>query len=358
MSISAVITGETVGLTFNDALVVIEAPPSSAATRAGVIVGDVLETINGAAASGLGGIRAVLSALRSAPRPLRLTFVRAAGSRPSAVSARGGRAGAGSGGGETASSVADAELALLLLPTLRQLSALMLGMAIFCIVSGGLVVVSSALIIALALQLRRLAASPTALAAARQREREREEDESGGGGHRESEAAAAAADGCECIDAECTACCNSPLAYLRALAIAGMVVSIVEVLLIGFLLAATGDTFARSICYYSGGYNNDRMSTSLWMLYASGNSIIASTLNLAMSVSTFSLARAYKKLGPKAASARERLPLLAAYARGGGGGGGGDGGSYQALAPSEPQPHRPVDVVTASDPAPAEQRTA
>ena len=244
-------------LSLNSALSVVSMVPGGAAERAGVRVGDTLLTVGGAAQQqGDAGMLAALAAIKSAPRPVGLVFARG-----------------GDGGALPAS--------LMQLALLRLFGSLVLGVAIFTLISGGLAVISAALVIAQAACLLNISRSIEALS--------RAYVTSGlydGGG--------------DCAD--CGECCSS-LKSLRALSIAGIVFPILELISIfpvseffGWLYTDIGGscycTSIYSYCYVNSYYRYDGFA--YWLLYAAGHTVVAAVLHLALSVTVFRLVRLLK----------------------------------------------------------------
>ena len=246
-------------LSLNSALAVVSLVPGGAAERAGVRVGDTLLTVGGAAQQqGDSGMLAALAAIKSAPRPVGLVF------------SRGGDSGA-------------PPASLMQLAVLRLFASLVLGIAIFTLVSGGLAVISAALVIAQAACLLNITRSIEAL----------------------SHAAATIGlydGGGDCGD--CGECCSS-LKSLRALSIAGIVFPILELIslfpvseLFGYIY--TGNSGGSCYCQYQysycyvNSYYGYSYSFAYWLLYAAGHTVVAAVLHLALSVTMFRLVRLLK----------------------------------------------------------------
>ena len=246
-------------LSLNSALSVVSLVPGGAAERAGVRVGDTLLAVGGAAQQqGDAGMASALAAIKSAPRPVGLVFSRG-----------------GDGGAPSAS--------LMQLALLRLFASLVLGIAIFTLVSGGLAVISAALVIAQAATLLNITRSIEALSHASATNGLYD-----GGG--------------DCGD--CGECCSS-LKSLRALSIAGIVFPILELLSIfpvseifGWSytdIGGSGSCYCTSIysyCYVNSYYRYNGFA--YWLLYAAGHTVVAAVLHLALSVTVFRLVRLLK----------------------------------------------------------------
>jgi hypothetical protein len=236
--------------------------PGGAAERAGVRVGDTLLTVGGAAQQqGDSGMLAALAAIKSAPRPVGLVF------------SRGGDSGA-------------PPASLMQLAVLRLFASLVLGIAIFTLVSGGLAVISAALVIAQGACLLHITRSIETLA-------------------QKMQVSSLYDDGGDCGD--CGECCSS-IKSLRALSISGMVFAILELISLVPTLELIG-YFDSKVSYYnynyypsygycypypvSSSYYN-YYSYSYWLLYAAGHTAVATVLHLALSVTMFRLVRLLK----------------------------------------------------------------
>ena len=197
----------------------------------------------------------------------------------------------------------------LFLQLLRLLASLMLGVAIFTLISGGVSWVSSIAVIAQAVCLLRLARSTPALDAALYNNADHGGD-----------------------DCDCT---GSPLRTLRALSILGMTIAIFELLAGVTLLSLYGALFLDESslfpgyylgycpalglsCYSSPSFSSyPRLGTSGWALYAAGNTAVSSVLNIAWCVTVFRVVQLHRRSAlssgePKPGGPNERLPLISA----------------------------------------------
>jgi hypothetical protein len=242
-----------------------------------VRVGDTLLAVGGAAQQqGDAGMASALAAIKSAPRPVPLLFAR------------------GGGGGGVPSQLAQL--------VLRLFAGFVLGISIFNLLSGGFAIISSALVIAQAACLLNLTRSVEALALAFGGML------SGGG---------------DCGDE----CCSS-VGSLRALSIAGMVFSIIEILAIfpysegvgvsqfynsgyngnSYFCYSSGQTCYSSQGYYSYYYS----SLAIYLLYAASHTLLSAVLHLALSVTMFRLVRLFKSSQQRAEGGGDRQPLVGA----------------------------------------------
>ena len=160
---------------------------------------------------------------------------------------------------------------------LRLLASLMLGMAIFTLISGGVSVISSIVAIAQAANLLSVAPSVSGLAAALAEEATRPR-------------------------VECTC---SRLGQLKALAVFGIVIAIIELVagvpamgIIGYFLVTP---YCPSYPYYDY-YYYSRSGVGAWLLYATGNTGVSSVLNLAWSVVTVRLIKMLRRAAATAPS--------------------------------------------------------
>ena len=172
---------------------------------------------------------------------------------------------------------------------LRLLASLMLGMAIYTLLSGGVSVISSIVAIAQAANLLSVAPSVSGLAAALAEEATRPR-------------------------VECTC---SRLGQLKALAVFGIVIAIIELIagvsamgIIGYVLVTP---FCPTSYYPYYNYYYSRSSVGAWLLYATGNTGVSSALNLAWSVVTVRLIKMLRRVAA-AASPRGPSPLVTATA--------------------------------------------
>jgi hypothetical protein len=282
-AVSVSISEPKAELSLNSALAVVSLVPGGAAERAGVRVGDTLLTVGGAAQQqGDSGMLAALAAIKSAPRPVGLVFSR------------------GGGGGGVPSQLAQL--------VLRLFAGFVLGISIFNLVSGGFAFISSALVIAQAACLLNLSRSVEALALAFGGMLSGEGDCGGDG------------------------CCSS-VGSLRALSIAGMVFSIIEILAIfpvteafGVVQSYNSGTYINNgysfycqssfqYCYSSQGYisySNYYSSLAIYLLYAASHTLLSAVLHLALSVTMFRLVRLFKSSQQRAEGGGDRQPLVGA----------------------------------------------
>jgi hypothetical protein len=280
-AVSVSISEPKAELSLNSALSVVSLVPGGAAERAGVRVGDTLLAVGGAAQQqGDAGMASALAAIKSAPRPVPLLFAR------------------GGGGGGVPSQLAQL--------VLRLFAGLVLGISIFNLVSGGFAFISSALVIAQAACLLNLSRSVEALALAFGGMLSGEGDCGGDG------------------------CCSS-VGSLRALSIAGMVFSIIEILVIfpvtevfGVVQSYnsgykgySGNSFQCQqpylYCYSSSSYYSYYYSDlAIYLLYAASHTFLSAVLHLALSVTMFRLVRLFKSSQQRAEGGGDRQPLVGA----------------------------------------------
>ena len=171
-----------------------------------------------------------------------------------------------------------------MLPVTRLLASVMLGMGIFCLLSGGVAVLSCAMVIAQASFLLHLTSSLRSLVTSAVTR------------HVGALARAAGNDDCGCSGGTGT---------LRALSVAGMVLSIVDLIWIMSALPLLSLIYSSP---FSGsfGCTEPRVQTcytisigsyygaSFWLLFAAGHGAVTAVLNLAWSVTIFKLMRIIK----------------------------------------------------------------
>jgi hypothetical protein len=234
-AVSVSISEPKAELTLDALLSVVALVPGGAAERAGVHIGDTLIAVGGAAQQqGNAGMAAALNAIKTTPRPVSLLFAR----------------GRGGGGAQQPMQFAQT--------VLRMFAWFMLGISIFNFISGGLAIISSALVIAQAACVLNLTRSSDTLVLAVSTM-----SLFGGG-------------------VDCGNLCNS-VTSLRALSITGMVFAIIELLIFfpvteffGLITRGSADGIVGTV--------------SFWLLYAAGNTFVTAVLHLGLSVTMFELA--------------------------------------------------------------------
>lgn len=177
--------------------------------------------------------------------------------------------------------------------SIRVFAPIMVGMGILCMLSGGVCLVSSALVIAQGAVWLQVTKSFASLAGAMGKNRTL----AGSG------------------------CCGGPLTNLRGLSIAGIVFGVLEILLglgvgvgIGAIILTPFSNYYCDNGYYpncnSISVSNPFWQVGTWLMYAGGASIIGGAVNISMCVATMQLLAMLNSIainGPQAATAAATL---------------------------------------------------